>query len=554
MSIIVGTPFAIDAGSGANGIKVARLTNTKAIVGYIDGDNNNRPTAVIVENDESIGTALEIAAQSSSTRANIIALSSSKALMYWRTSGGSSNFRVLNISGTTITAPGAILTASFTTLSTSRDGFVNLTSANSLFIYSTALLTTHAVVMSVSGNTVTEESGGALSNWAAGVFATIGASALSSSKVLVCYDDGGSAFEGTATILNISGTTVTDGSVDTVFEAGHTNAISLDAYSSTAALVTYSDNGDGDKGKAQIITVSGNTPGANTPLTYQTNAVGAAANDTGISTFNTSNAVVISHVSGLTDGIVTELNISGTTITKGDESTIESSAIENIATVAFDSTTIIGVYEGSVKGVIVSPSVLTFASMTKPASIDASGEFIYVALLGNGTPILTKISTALDADGITVFDPGAGSDIGVECGRFDADVVWVAGVFDGTNRVEKSEDAGSTFTVKDDGTFDGIKTFKVGPDSDDRVIVADTSVDIFETINSGDSWVTRNAASGIPAPTAMDRLDINVQEMVIATEEGSPNNINYTVNSGTDLEDIEDGTLSEEEITGVIVN
>jgi hypothetical protein len=556
MTITVGTPFTIDSAAifpSAGFVRSAQLSSTKAIVIYTDADNSLRPTATVVESDETTGTPFEIAAQSNSTRPRVVALSSTKALAYWRSAGGNSNFRVLNISGTTITASGAILTASFTTSAVPHSDLVNLTSANSLFVYVAGGATSHAVIMSVSGNTVTEESGDAISGWAAAAWDFISISALSSTKVLCCYDDGSASNRGTATILNISGTTISDGGVDTVFESGDTDSISVDTYSTTRAIVTYGDNGDSGKGKAQIITVSGNTPSSNTPLTYQS----AAVSETAVATFDSNNAVVMS----VGPDTVTELSVAGTTITKGDESSL--SIVDNISVIAYDSTTVLGAYNSgaalvTVTGVIItltSPAtVLSLAAMTKPADIDASGAFIYVALLDNGTPILFKISTALDADGVTVFDPGAGTNIGVECGRFNADVVWVAGAFDGTNVVEKSGDAGSSFVVKDDGTFADVEAFAIGPDSDERCLVADITIEIQETIDDGAIWIQHNASTGFNI-NAVARLGKNVQESVFGNDAGGgTDNIDYTINSGADMEDFTTGVFPNADVTRVIVS
>lgn len=197
---------------------------------------------------------------------------------------------------------------------------------------------------------------------------------------------------------------------------------------------------------------------------------------------------------------------------------------------------------------------LTLAPMiAKIADVDAAGVFIYIALL-QGTPILTKISTALDADGTTVFDPGAGDNIGVECGRFSSDTVWVAGNFDGTNVVEKSEDAGSSFVVKDDATIGDVRSFVMGPDSDERILVFDeTNGDILETRDDGTSWDSVNA-SVTPEVNAIARLGKNVEEAVFGNDGGANNSINYSVNSGDDLEDFQTGVYPNANATGVIVN
>ncbi len=207
-----------------------------------------------------------------------------------------------------------------------------------------------------------------------------------------------------------------------------------------------------------------------------------------------------------------------------------------------------------VSGASICADTLTLAPMTKPASIDASGTFIYVALLSAGTPILTKISTALNADGSTVFNPGAGGNIGVECGRNSANTIWVAGNFDGTNVVEKSENAGSSFTVKDDATIGDVRTFVLGPDSDSKVLVFDeTNGDILETVDDGASWDTINA-SVTPEVNAIARLGKNTQETVFGNDGAGSNSVNYSVNSGDDLEDFQTGVYPATNATKIIVN
>jgi hypothetical protein len=210
-----------------------------------------------------------------------------------------------------------------------------------------------------------------------------------------------------------------------------------------------------------------------------------------------------------------------------------------------------------VSGVSLCAAALSLASMTKPASINADGTFIYLALLDGGTPILTKIATNLLSDGTTVFNPGAGDNIGVQCGKFDANTVWIAGNFGGTDTVEKSENAGSSFTVKDPATFDPVTSFVVGPDSDDRVLVfTDTSssvisTSIHETTDNGASWDQKDSGLGFTSK-AVERLDINVEELVTGNEAGANDNIHYSPNTGQDLEDYSTG-FPAQDVTKVIV-
>lgn len=198
--------------------------------------------------------------------------------------------------------------------------------------------------------------------------------------------------------------------------------------------------------------------------------------------------------------------------------------------------------------------LLTLSIMpSKVASIDASGTFIYLALLNGGTPILFKISTALTADGLTVFNPGAGDTVGVECGRFDADVIWIAGLFSGTDQVEKSEDAGSTFVVKNVGfNAGGVFAFDVGPDSDTKVIVNNNDTQTLETVDDGAIWTVITTTN--IETLSIDRLGRNTQETVFGNFGDVNNSINYSVNSGADIEDFQTGVFPNENVTGVIVN
>jgi hypothetical protein len=205
-------------------------------------------------------------------------------------------------------------------------------------------------------------------------------------------------------------------------------------------------------------------------------------------------------------------------------------------------------------------SGMTAAPLRRPCAIDADGSAIYIAALNaSGFPILIQFDTSLTSDGVTVFDPGAGADIGVACSRTNSEVIWVAGEFDGTNTVERSDDGGNSFGVVDPGTFAPVTAFRVGPDSDERCLAAllvsgtvDT-VEIHETTDAGASW--QEKASGITSPLqilALDRLDINLSEVVFGCEDNTADRSDYSPNAGVDLDDITTGTPAAD-TTGVSV-
>lgn len=189
------------------------------------------------------------------------------------------------------------------------------------------------------------------------------------------------------------------------------------------------------------------------------------------------------------------------------------------------------------------------------ADVSSDNLFVYIASFNDlGFPALIKISAAANADGTVVFEPGAGGRIGVICGKYNEDYVWVAGQFDGTNTVEKSEDAGTSFTVKDDGTFGAIRSFEVGPDTDDRVIIFDgDNGDIIETVDDGTTWTAINAAV-TPLVNTIARFVENLTEVVFGNQGAANNSINYSPNSGANLEDYQTGVYPADDATKVIAN
>ena len=189
-----------------------------------------------------------------------------------------------------------------------------------------------------------------------------------------------------------------------------------------------------------------------------------------------------------------------------------------------------------------------------PASIDADGTFIYIAAINSlDLPLLLKFNTDMSTDPSIVFEPGIGEDIGVICGRENADNVWIGGMLGGTDVVEKSEDAGDTFEVKDDGTFGTVEAFTIGPDNDSRIIIATDDVDIEETIDNGITWTNIKSGIGFNV-NAIARLAIAAEEIIFGNDSGVTNNIDYSIDSGGNFEDLTTGDFPTEDVKRVIVN
>lgn len=122
----------------------------------------------------------------------------------------------------------------------------------------------YACVLSVSGTTITA---GTPAIFETGATTEIDVCALSSSQALVCYRDGGNSNQGTACILDVSGTTVTP-ATPVVFETGATQYIGVARLTAAKAIVCYRDDGNGGAGTASVLDVTGSVITANVPAVF----------------------------------------------------------------------------------------------------------------------------------------------------------------------------------------------------------------------------------------------------------------------------------------------
>jgi hypothetical protein len=180
-----------------------------------------------------------------------------------------------------------------------------------------------------------------------------------------------------------------------------------------------------------------------------------------------------------------------------------------------------------------------------PTAMDVSPDdyYLHVAVLnGSGNPVLLRLLADLSADPVKVYEPGAGSAIGVRCGDLVEERVWIAGEFGGTLKVRLSLDDGTTWTTKDPGTWSGTALpLVVGPDEDDLVLVPTTGDDdLFQTWDGGLNWDTLNNA--LPYDIgAMARLYWYLDEILIGTSIAGVSRAHYSVNEGATFHDVTAG-------------
>jgi len=137
---------------------------------------------------------------------------------------------------------------------------------------------------------------------------------INTNKYLVCYSDAGNSNRGTACVLSVSGSTITEGT-PVVFETGGTtNIYSVSKLDTDKALVCYTDTGNSNYGTACAMTVSGTTIIAGTPVVFDTVDTSA---DLVLSAPVDTNKAVVTYIDRTSSAYIRwrVLTVSGTTIT-----------------------------------------------------------------------------------------------------------------------------------------------------------------------------------------------------------------------------------------------
>jgi hypothetical protein len=289
---------------------------------------------------DGIETGLPSVFESATTYYTSVAmLDSSKAVVTY-TDNGNSNYGtacVLSISGTTVTAGTPVVFESATTYYTS---VAMLDSSKAVVTYQDGGNSNYgtACVLSISGTTVTA---GTPAVFEAANSPYTSVAALNSSKAVVTYTDNGNSYYGTACVLSISGTTVTAGT-PVVFESATTYYTSVAMLDSSKAVVTYTDDGNSSYGTACVLSISGTTVTAGTPVVFES----AAIDSISVAMLDSSKAVVTYRDGGNSNyGTACVLSISGTTVTAGTPVVFESANTGYTSVAMIDSSKAVVTYQ-----------------------------------------------------------------------------------------------------------------------------------------------------------------------------------------------------------------
>ena len=248
-------------------VDVASLSATKAIVVYRDVGNSGYGTACILDISGTTVTAGTPAVFESAGiyDTSVAMLTSTKAIVCYR-DVGNSNYGtacILDVSGSTITAA---TPAVFESGASEKIAVTMLTSTQAIVAYQDYSNSSYgtASILNVSGSTITPVTPVVFESATSD---RIAIATLTSSKAIVCYQDGGNSSYGTAIILDVSGSTITPATA-MVFESASSLYFSVTSMTATEAMVTYMDGGNSNAATVCMLTISGSTITGATPVVF----------------------------------------------------------------------------------------------------------------------------------------------------------------------------------------------------------------------------------------------------------------------------------------------
>jgi len=260
-----------------------------------------------------------------------------------------------------------------------------------------------AIVGTVSGNSITFGSTVLYhSNRVNHVSSTYDSS---NNKVVIAYQDEANSDYGTAIVGTVSGTSISFGS-SAVFESSDCDSLAA-TYDSTnnKVVIAYRDDGDSDKGKAVVGTVSGTSISFGTPVVFESSNIDTWSLS---ATFDsTNNKVVIVYADFGNSGYGTVINgtVSGTSISFGSPLVFES-ASTGYSSVTYDSTNdkSVAVYRDSGNSSYGTASVITSDTLSSNLT---SENFIGISngAYTNGQTATIQIAGSVD-DAQSSLTPG----------------------------------------------------------------------------------------------------------------------------------------------------
>jgi hypothetical protein len=318
----------------------------KVVIVYTDGGNSNYPTAVVgtvnaSNNSISFGSATVIETTAADTNRIGVAFDSSnnKIVVAYRDTSNSDKGRaaVGTVSGTSISFgtpvdfQASLVSQLTATFDSNENRFVIGYRDSSNSNYGTAIVGTVSGTSISFGSKVVFNSGNTtnLNGTASAAFDS------SNNKVVIAYRDQAASQQVTAIVGTVSGTSISFGTEVTVSSSAATYpALAFDS-ANNKMIISYVDGGDADNGKCHVGTVSGTSISFGSAVTFN------AASTSYLNMTYDSNAgkAVLIYQNGGDSNKPTMIagTVSGTSISFDSAVAVESTAMNVIAGIAYDS-------------------------------------------------------------------------------------------------------------------------------------------------------------------------------------------------------------------------
>ena len=347
VSQAVGTPVTFHADTTYANQIAYDVNAGKVVIVYADGGNSNYPTAVVgtvnaSNNSISFGSATVIENVGTDTNRIAIAFDSSnnKIVIGYRdtTNSNAGKSVVGTVSGTSISFGSPVTfqannvgNAISGTFDSNENRFVIAYKDASNSDYGTAIVGTVSGTSISFGSKVVFNSGNTsnLNGTASAAFDS------SNNKVVIAYRDQAASQQVTAIVGTVSGTSISFGTEVTVSSSAATYpALAFDS-ANNKMIISYVDSGDANNGKCHVGTVSGTSISFGSAVTFN------AASTSYLNMTYDSNAgkAVLIYQNGGDSNKPTMIagTVSGTSISFDSAVAVESTAMNVIAGIAYDS-------------------------------------------------------------------------------------------------------------------------------------------------------------------------------------------------------------------------
>lgn len=263
-----------------------------------------------------------------------VPLTATTFIGFYSSSASGTQSRHVTVSGGVMTL-GAVLTIDATATTANMMAVTKLSSTKVLFAYAFFASGTHnAYVISVSGTTLSKGAVNNLTDTTTIRFTSM--DTLSSSAAIYHYSKNSSS-DGTARILTVSGTTITENAAFAYDSGAAFNSYngSVAALSATKAIVVYADFNNSNRPTGQVLDISGTTITGNTNYQLQTVAnMTTVYHRMWVAGLDSSH-VVVAYSNSPTTTYAFAISESATVLTAGSNVALQSG--DNISNISVDS-------------------------------------------------------------------------------------------------------------------------------------------------------------------------------------------------------------------------